>query len=270
MKRIKNINRSKIKERRILFLRIILREFWTINWTWSKLDTNSTRCLLTRPRSIIWFRALNSESKWPLRSLMLKVSTRHSTTPVKTVRPKRHSYRLRIVSSLVEAPTINRFKMFTIRRRTPAPKSTYSVAAKPEPPRPVNSQGMEAVLKNDIWAIKREARAAEISIGHPPHKEWKLELAKACKAKMANTICNNQIVSDRWKIGAVECQALDRNRTQAEALGKTNSNHHRPTSSREKPVTPAMQHQGAIQEVQDLSSQDSRREMASSRLINLI
>jgi len=81
---------------------------------------------------------------------MLKVSMLHSTTPVKTVRPKLHSYRLRIVVSLVEALTINRFKMLTTPRRTPVPKSTYSVVAKPELPQPVNRPGMEAVLKNDI------------------------------------------------------------------------------------------------------------------------
>lgn len=194
---------------------------------------------------------------------------RLSITQVKMVRPKCHSYRLRIVFSQAEAHTTNRFKMFTTRPRTPVPKSICSAAARLALPPPVSSQGTAAALKNDIWAIKTEARATEISIDHPLRKESKLEIAKACKVKTVNP-CNNQIVSDHWRIAAVASQALDRNRTQVEALGKINSSHRRLTSSSEKRETPAMQHQGVIREVQDLSSPDILREMASSRLTNLI
>jgi len=198
---------------------------------------------------------------------------RPSITQAKTVRPKCLSYRLRIVFSQA-GHTINLFKMFTIPPRILVRRSIFSAEARLELQPRVSSPGMEAVLKNDIWATKIEGRATEISIDRRLHKESKLEIGKACKVKMGNKICNNQIASDHWKIVAVAFQALDRNRTQVEALGKINSSHHRLTTSREKRVTPAMQHQGVIQEVQDLSSQDkqqhSPRGMASSHLINLI
>lgn len=226
------------------------------------------QCHRIRLRSIIWFQRLNCESKWPLPSLMLRVSMRPSITRAKMVRPKCRSCRLRIVFSQAGHRTINLFKMSTIPPRILARRSIFWAAAMLGLRPRVSSPGMEAALRNDIWATKIEERATEISIDHRSHKESKPEIDKACKAKMENRTCNNQIASDRWKTAAVAFQALDPNRTQVEALAKINSSRHRLTTSRGKRVTPAMQHQGVIQEVQDLSSQGSLRGLASSHLTN--
>lgn len=268
MKRIKNISHSKIKVRRVQFLRIILKGFWRINEAWSKRGINSMRCHHIHPRLIIWRSRRSCESKWWLHSPMLRANMRPSTTLARTIRPRCRSSRLRIVFSQAEDLIINLFKMFIIQQRILVQRSIFWAEAMLALQLRASSPGTEAARKNDIWAIKIEGRAIVISIDLQSPKELKPEIAKVCKVKTANRICSNQIASDLSKIAAVGFQALDRSRTPAEALGRISSSRSRPPTSKEKHVTPAMQRQEVIQEVLDPSSLGSPKGLASCHLKN--